>query len=771
MMTASAAEMAAIEESSGGRLVSVDGRTLPLVGAGLTTRARGGLARTVLEQRFRNPHPDPLRVTYLFPLPHDGAVSAYAFRIGDRRIVGEVDRREAARERFEEAIASGRTAGLVDQERGSVFTQELGNVPPGAEVVVDLTVDQRLAWLPTGSWEWRFPATVAPRYQGAPGRVEDAERIRVDVADAPLAPRLTLDLAVRDALAEGRRPESPSHPVTFRTVSGALHAAFAAEEGVPLDRDVVVRWPVASAGVGLSVETFRAASGPLAGTAFGLLTVVPPSPESGPSALPRDLVVLIDTSGSMHGRPLEQARRIVAALVDSLGEEDRLELIEFSMAPRRWRAEPVQATEDARRSAIEWLRQLRAGGATEMREAVIEALRPLRDDAQRQVVLVTDGEIGFETEVVADVLAKLPAGSRLHTVGVGSAVNRSLTGPAARAGRGAEVVVGLDEDPERAARTLVAHTAAPIVTELGLSGSALVEHAPARLPDLFAGAPALVGLRLRPEGGEIRVTGKVAGGAWVQRLQVAPVEAGAGEAALAALFGRESVEDLEMRLAGGAEGREIDAAVEKLGLEFQISTRLTSWVAVSEEPTVDPTRPTRRERMPQQLPYGMSVEGLGLRGQGAPFLHGPASVLLAPGVALRSASFDAGALAKGPSLEEPARTPWRRLPSTLAGRVTLDRDGVLVVEIELAHELDWSPPAEVELVLRDGTRRSVRVLLDRTTAAGVLESGQTLRLALEHGEPALGEALARIQLDMGGHQVRIAIRPPPRPRARRPARR
>lgn len=130
----------------------------------------------------------------------------------------------------------------------------------------------------------------------------------------------------------------------------------------------------------------------------------PPAPEAGPAVLPRDLVVLIDTSGSMSGKPLDQARRIVAALVDTLGEEDRLEMIAFSMVPRRWRSGPVPATEAVRRSAHEWLRKLQASGGTEMRRAVVEALRPLRGDAQRQVVLVTDGEIGFETEVVGEVL-------------------------------------------------------------------------------------------------------------------------------------------------------------------------------------------------------------------------------------------------------------------------------------------------------------------------------------------------------------------------------
>src|SRR5688572_18505357 len=143
--------------SSGGRLVSADGRQLPLLSTGLRAEARGGLCRVVLEQRFQNPYAEPLSVTYQMPLPADGAVSGYAFVLGDKRIAGEVDRKAAARERFERAIIEGRTAGIVEQDRSSLFTQELGNLPPGAPLTAELTIDQKLGWLPEGAWEWRFP--------------------------------------------------------------------------------------------------------------------------------------------------------------------------------------------------------------------------------------------------------------------------------------------------------------------------------------------------------------------------------------------------------------------------------------------------------------------------------------------------------------------------------------------------------------------------------------------------------------------------------------
>ncbi|MFZ5442836.1 MAG: VIT domain-containing protein [Myxococcota bacterium] len=600
-------------ESTGGRLVTADGRALPLIGAALVADARGGLVRVTLEQTFRNPHDEPLKVTYSLPLPADGAVSGFAFRIGDERVVGQVDTKQRARQRFEDAVLEGRTAALLDQERSSLFTQEVGNVPPRTQVVCEVQIDQKLAWLPDGAWEWRFPTVVAPRYLGAPGRVADHARVTVDVADGELPVKLALSLAIRDALADGGRPESPSHPLHSARGTGRTDVTFGDERGVALDRDVVVRWRVASLKVGTELDVSRPGAGPSSSAAYGLLTLVPPAVEARMTPVARDLIVLLDTSGSMSGSPLDQARRVTMALVDSLTDRDQLELIEFSSSPRRWKRGAVPATEANRRDAQAWLSRLRASGGTEMRTGILEALAPLRDESQRQVVLITDGLIGFESEVLEAISRRLPRGSRVHTVGVGSGVNRSLTMPAARAGRGVELVIGLGEDVEPFVKRLLARTTAPLLTDVELSGSALLEVAPRRVPDLYGGSPALVSLKLRPEGGELVVRSRSADGDLEDRLQVTPMTHGEGSAAVTALFAREAVEDLELAIATGEERASAERAIERLGLDFQISTRLTSWVAVSTKVTVDPRAPKRTETMPHALAYGLSAEGVGLR--------------------------------------------------------------------------------------------------------------------------------------------------------------
>jgi Ca-activated chloride channel family protein len=634
-----------------------------------------------------------------------------------------------------------------------------------------VTLDQKLRFLHEGEWEWRFPRTVAPRYLGEEGRVPDGPRITQDLTEMPLPVRTTLDFLVRDALVTGRTPGSASDRT--RTEGRVVFAdEMPGETGRPLDRDLVVRWAVAQPEVGARVDVARPpASSAHATDAFALLTVVPPTPDARVAPVARDLIVLLDTSGSMSGEPLDQARRIVGALIDTLGERDQLEMIEFSSAARRWKPRALAATDAHRRDAHRWLAGLRTSGSTEMREALVEALLPLRAGSQRQVVLVTDGQIGFESEVIGEIASRLPASSRVHTVGVGSAVNRSLTGAAARAGRGVEVIAGLGEDPERAAQRIVAHTDAPAVVDIALEGPALLEHAPHKLPDLFAGAPLVVAIRSRPEGGELVVRGRTASGPWESRVQVPPMQPGEGSQAVVALFGREAVEDLDVELAAGGDAGLVDPQVEAIGLRYQIATRLTSWVAIAEEPSVDPREPTKRVRIPHALPYGLSVEGLGLRSAtvgttatlfSAPMLSRTRSSGPPAGAAPKVSYSYARGLARAPEApraprdgvddgdgghllpnETRSRSPLAGGAATgqalgaarrLGTRLVAHRKDQVVLEVAIrGGDLHWTPAAHALVLWSDGvvTRETLEPAL--STREGLVKDGDSLRLVLRGG--------------------------------------
>lgn len=615
------------------RVVSTNSKTLPLRAVALRSTAGAGLARITLEQRFDNPNAEPLHVTYTFPLPEGAAVSGFLFRVGERTIVGEIDRKQAARERFEEAVLAGQTAALLDQARTSLFSQELGNVPAGESVTVEIAIDLKLTWLAEGMWQWRFPLAAAPRYLGGAERVVDAAKVAFDVAEA--APvRASLALHVTDAVAGGRSPESPSHPLACTPDGGGFRVELGGKNAASLDRDVVVEWPVSCAKIGVACEV----AGPRDGLtdAHALVTIVPPDTHALTAKHPRNVTFLLDTSGSMGGSPIEQAKRVTLAMLDGLGDDDAFELIEFSHSPRRWKKGLTRATVQEKATAGAWLRSLAASGGTEMREGILEALKPVAHRKGRsisqQVVLVTDGLIGFEQEIIESILSLLPGGARLHAVGVGSAVNRSLTGPAARAGRGIEVILGLSDDPERAAERLRKRSDAPLVVDVEASGSALVLTAPLKLPDLYAGAPVLLSAKVLAQGGELVLRGKAVDGVWEERVRIPKSVLGEGSDAVVALFGREAVEDAEMKIAAGQSKSHLDASIEALGLAYGLSTRLTSWVAIDPNASVDPREPTRRANVPQALAHGLSAEGLGLR---PAMSHAPlaASTMLGSGAA------------------------------------------------------------------------------------------------------------------------------------------
>src|SRR5262249_52983879 len=212
----------------------------------------------------------------------------------------------------------------------------------------------------------RFPTVIGPRYVGAGDTAEDARATRIGVATEGIAARIRIEIDIKDKLVGGHLVSSPTHALARRD-DGVIELREAAR----LDRDIVVRWSVARAEVGASLATARPSIGD---SAYGLVTIVPPARDARHPAVPRDLIVLLDTSGSMEGAPLEKAKQVVAMLIETLGEDDRLELIEFSNSPRRYKRAPVPATVRDKQEAIRWVRSRVAGGGTEMASGVTESL-------------------------------------------------------------------------------------------------------------------------------------------------------------------------------------------------------------------------------------------------------------------------------------------------------------------------------------------------------------------------------------------------------------
>jgi Ca-activated chloride channel family protein len=759
--------------------VSTTGQRLPLRETRLASEAQGGVARVKLVQTFVNTGAEPLRVSYLLPLPEKAAVSGFSFSLDGHVTRGVVQKREDARANFEEALLKGQSAAILEEESSTLFRQEVGNVPPGAEIIVTVELDQKLAWhAAAGAWEWRFPTVVAPRYQSAAVSDADVERVKVHVADLPagghLATRAHLDLRVRDELSG--EAVSPSHRFRASDLSGSdgrgTFISFLDPEGeggagVPLDRDIVLRWPVAAAAPGVSLSVESAKVGEASGL-FGLLTLVPPTRPT--RTVPRDLIVLLDTSGSMSGQPLAQAVEVVSALVDSLGKHDQLELLEFSTSVSRWKRGPRAATPRRRASAKRWLQSLRASGCTDMHGAILESLSLLGSESQRQVLIVSDGLIGDEQKLVEDIVKGLPRACRVHTLGIGHGVNRTLTAGAARAGRGVEQIVAPGESPAQAKAELLASMNQPVLVDLIVGGSAVRETSSEAF-DVYAATPSLIPIRMETDAdgrpvGSITVEGRTAEGTWRRTLDLSGAAPGSG--ANAALFARERVQQLETFDPLRRAAAETDAEIERLGVDYQIATRRTSWVAISENRTVDPNEPTRSVVMPHELSAGLSAEGLGLRSSSFGFVHEamesnadftampPASAPMpqarkSSARAFKRRAADEESLPFG-GMPDPVSQPGELAPEMeessemergpedgaddavehfhdLVARVLIDKDGRLAISFSAPEDLAWSDLGSITIEFEDGSVQEVALEFSGSTS-GPVTRGAAIRMVL-----------------------------------------
>lgn len=732
-------------------LVSVDGHTYPLRSALIRGRAEAGLTQTTLVQEFHNPHAEPLEVLYTMPLPADGAVLGYTIRMGERVIRGEIQPREEAEAAYREALYSGRSAGLLEQDRADTFQQRLGNVPPHTDVTVEIDVLHPLAFLSAVDdkgplWEYRFPTVVGVRYEGAPGRVPDSKRLDVDRADAETGgtpTRFDVNLTVADDVVTRGGIASPSHEI--RCVANAVGVQVTLPEDARLDRDLVLRWAASLDDVGVRLTE----GGGLPGDdgRYALLTITPP--KRAAASFARDLTILIDASGSMSGEPIETAKRIVTGLLESLEQEDRFEVLVFANETRALTRGVEAASAEAVARAIQEVGKLGADGGTEMLTAFEKALAPLRRDSQRQIVLVTDGQIGFESEIAARLGKNLPSGVRVHAVGIGAAVNRTLTSQVARAGRGMELIAGDLAAADEAARRARAATVRPVLTEVRVGGSAVLGSAPENPRDVLAGQPLLIAAELKPEGGTVEIQASLAGSeeAWVWRMEVAPASTAtaAGTAARApaaggpastplpigALYGREAIADLEARpLRHGRDAEALDAAVEALGMRHRITSRRTTLVAIAEEPSVDPLAPRRREKLAVEVPYGVSAEGVGLmRSVGHDLLARSLHMIvedpterLARGIESRLS--ESRILSRKVAAREP------RGPRLLVGGLLRIHDSELTLEIDVPEDGFLLPEGDIDVTLRGRQHATATVVPEKSAPAGPHARGTRIRLTL-----------------------------------------
>ncbi|RZN07753.1 marine proteobacterial sortase target protein [Bradyrhizobium genosp. SA-3] len=612
---------------SGTLLLKQDGAYTEAIrlGIDIDVTVSGPTLRGRVTQVFRNPTKDWVEATYVYPLATDGAVDTLKMVVGERVIVGDIKERQKARVIYEEARRGGQKAALTEQERPNIFTNSVANIGPGETVLVQIEY-QEPVHQSGNEYSLRLPLVVGPRYNPAPivqsvdfrndgsgwgaihsDPVADRDRISPPVLDpaknAPVNPTsITVRLKAGFALGEVK---SHHHNVKVESPDDATRVVTLTEGAVPADRDFELTWKPAAAKAP-SVGLFREHVGD---SDYLLAFVTPPSAEQAmQKPLPREVVFVIDNSGSMGGTSIVQAKASLTYALSRLQPSDRFNVIRFDdtmdvLFPASIPADAAHVGE-----ATSFVSALQARGGTEMVPAMRAALTDKLADTSmvRQVIFLTDGAIGNEQQLFETITA-MRGRSRVFMVGIGSAPNTYLMTRASELGRGAFTHIGSVEQVEERMRGLFAKLENPAVTGLSAKFSeAKADVTPAIIPDVYRDEPLVLAAKLDKLAGSLEIKGRVGDRPWSVTLPLQNAAEGKG---LSKLWARRKIGDAEVaRTLREMTPEESDKAILALALDHQIVTRLTSLVAVDKTPSRPEGEPLKLSELPINLPAGWDFE-------------------------------------------------------------------------------------------------------------------------------------------------------------------
>jgi Ca-activated chloride channel homolog len=591
------------------------GSDVDLIVSGPTIRAR-------VTQVFRNPTQNWVEATYVYPLPAGGAVDTLKMVVGDCVIVGDIKERQQARVIYEQARQNGQKAALTEQERPNIFTDSVANIGPGETVLVQIEY-QEPVHQSGNEFSLRVPLVVGPRYNPAPlvqsvdlradgggwgsatsDPVPDRDRISPPVLDpaqhAPVNPvTITIHLDAGFPLGEVK---SHYHAVKVESPDNTTRIIKLAEGPVPADRDFELTWKP-SAEKAPSVGLFREHVGD---ADYLLAFVTPPSVEQAEQKpLPREVIFVIDNSGSMGGTSILQAKASLIYALGRLQPRDRFNVIRFDHTMDVLFSNSVPADAPHIGNATSFVNALQAAGGTEMVPAMRAALTDNANgdtNTLRQVVFLTDGAIGNEQQLFETITA-MRGRSRVFMVGIGSAPNTYLMSRAAELGRGAFTHIGSVDQVEERMRGLFAKLENPAATGLTVKFSdATAEMTPAVIPDLYRDEPLVLAARLDKLAGSVEIKGRIGDRPWTVNIPLANAAEGKG---LSKLWARRKIGDAEVaRTTRQVSPEEADKTILALALEHQLVSRLTSLVAVDKTPSRPEGEPLKLTELPLNLPAG-----------------------------------------------------------------------------------------------------------------------------------------------------------------------
>ncbi|TPQ42551.1 marine proteobacterial sortase target protein [Bradyrhizobium guangdongense] len=612
---------------SGTLLLKNDGVTSEAVRLGIDVdiTVSGPTLRARVTQVFRNPGKDWVEAIYVYPMATGGAVDTLKMVVGDRVIVGDVKERQQARVIYEQARRDGQKAALTEQERPNIFTNSVANIGPGETVLVQIEY-QEPVHQSGNEYSLRVPMVVAPRYNPSPvvqsvdfrpdgsgwgatktDPVPDRDRISPPVLDPrkhpPINPTsITVRLQAGFALGEVK---SHHHAVKTESPDATTRIVRLADDTVPADRDFELTWKPA-AEKAPSVGLFREHVGD---ADYLLAFVTPPTlDQAAQKPLPREVVFVIDNSGSMGGTSIVQAKASLLYALGRLQPNDHFNVIRFDDTMDVLFATSVPGDAEHIREATSFVGALQARGGTEMVPAMRAALADKLGDINlvRQVVFLTDGAIGNEQQLFETITA-MRGRSRIFMVGIGSAPNTYLMTRASELGRGAFTHIGSVEQVEERMRGLFAKLENPAVTGLSVKFSeAQADVTPAIVPDVYRDEPLVLAAKLDKLQGSFEIKGRVGDRPWSVTLPLQNAAEGKG---LSKLWAKRKIGDAEVaRTMRELSPEDADKTVLALALEHQLVTRLTSLVAVDKTPSRPEGEPLKLSELPINLPAGWDFD-------------------------------------------------------------------------------------------------------------------------------------------------------------------
>lgn len=731
----------------------------PLKHTRVDAHVSGPVARVEVTQTFQNPYSETIEAVYVFPLPHESAVSDFEMKIGDRTIRGIIDRREEARRIYENARDQGKVAALLEQERANIFTQSVANILPGNEIDVTLTYVETIGY-EDGHWELVFPTIVGPRFNppGSPdailpagyspdqptprSSVPDADRINPPFLHPSVRSGHDLSISVDwDAGIPIEKIDSPTHRIDVRK-SGSKGATI---ELHPLDtvpnKDFVLRCAPKGDGPDTGVLAYHDGD-------QGYVSVVlhPKLDLQAKEVTPKEMIFVLDCSGSMSGEPIAAAKEVVRHALTHVNPEDTFQIINFSLSASGLSPVPIPVTPQNVKRGLAYLDQLKGEGGTMMIEGIKAALDFPHDPHRLRVVMfLTDGYIGNENEILAAVQSKI-GDARLFSFGVGSSVNRFLLDGLAEEGRGEVQYVLPGTSAMETAKKFSERVRNPYLTDVELvwRGVEVEDAVPARTPDLFGGKPLAIHARYARGGNaQLEVRGKIAGRRWSQRVDLDLPKRSGGNEAVGALWARSRIAELER---DGYRGMTpaIENEITQLGLSHHLVTKFTSFVAVEEKMTVSDGRP-KLVRVPVEMPKGVSWEGVFGEDERAASLQGNAMGMMggapSPPFVGNSKSVRIESHAKINSIETEKRVKDRAPTTTQELPPVPDRG-----DAPKAAETPKSVAAQI-------VQMSVTISSDRSE----IRSGEsiTLQVTLENDGGATVQVPEKLRLGDGLLRIRV----------------